>query len=116
MGTKDARDIGIVILIDETYHIEIDNLKNHSLYKKVTTQTGANKGKEYFIAIGHYANVASALKSMLQDMVVNTRQTLTIEEYIYELEQTYQRIFTQLEQIGDRITKKVAIVKNRKEV
>ena len=116
MGTKDARDIGIVILIDDTYHIEIDNLKNHSLFKKTIYQKGNNRGKEYFIAIGHYSNVASALKSMLQDMVVNTRQTLTIEEYIYELEQTYQRIFTQLEQIGDRITKKVAIVKNRKEV
>ncbi len=116
MGTKDARDIGIKILIDDIYHIEIDNLKNHSLYKKTIYQTGKNIGKEYFIILGHYANVASALKSMLQDMVVNTNQTLTIEEYIYELEQTYHRIFTQLDQVGDRITKKVAIVKNRKEV
>ncbi len=114
MGTKEARDMGIKILIDDTYHIEIDGMRNHTLYKKTITKSGGKVGKEYFVALGYYSNVAMALKSMLQDMLVSTNQTLRIEEYIYELEQTYERLFKNLDQIGDRITKKISYVKQGK--
>jgi len=105
----------LIIDVNKNYYIELDLNKNHSLYRKMTVKKeGSTKGQEYGFAIGHYSNVASALKALLHDTIVTSDQVeehITLEQYIYELEKIYERIFADIDMIGKRLKDKIIELK-----
>lgn len=104
---KEKEITRIKIYIDENYHIEIDNYKNHTLYKRGIFLRGKNVGKETFTILGYYSNTANALKAYLQDTIISEKKELGIKEYIELLETKIKTAFEKLETIGDRIDLKI---------
>jgi hypothetical protein len=102
-----AKDLKTVVLINDEYLIEIDTMGNHTLYKKKIYKEGNNVGSEYSEIIGYYSSISSALQAMLKQKLVSIQESLTLEEYLYELNKAYSEIVANLDKIGDRITKKI---------
>ena len=51
---------------------------------------------------------------MLKQKLVSIQESLTLEEYLYELNKAYSEIVANLDKIGERITKKIYETKGEK--
>jgi hypothetical protein len=93
----------IIINIDDTYRIQIDGFRNHTLYKRVITQSGKNKGQIRDEILGYCSSVSTALKTLMDDLLLQHKEIHSIEAYIKTLEELYEDILSKLDGIGERI-------------
>jgi hypothetical protein len=93
----------IIINIDDTYRIQIDGFRNHTLYKRVITQSGKNKGQIRDEILGYCSSVSTALKTLMDDLLLQHKEIHSIEAYIDTLEELYEDILSKLDGIGERI-------------
>jgi hypothetical protein len=93
----------IIINIDDTYRIQIDGFRNHTLYKKILIQNGKNKGQIRDDILGYHPSIATALKRLMEDLLLEHKEIHSIEAYIKTLEELYEDILSKLDGIGERI-------------
>ena len=87
----------MIIKLDDTYRIEIDGLKNHTLYKKSTYVNGKNIGEQYENVIGYFNSIPSAVRRYIVELTDDNDLTLTLQEYIGRYEKISKEV---LERIG----------------
>ncbi len=87
----------MIIELDNTYRIEIDGLKNHTLYKKQIYASGENVGKKYEIILGFFNGVPSAVKRYIIELTDDNDLVLTLREYVERYEKISKEV---LERIG----------------
>jgi hypothetical protein len=80
------------IILDNNYHIEVDSVLNHTLYKKGYVQSGENKGKETFTPIGYYSSVASAVKRYINSTIVDETVETDLKGYVKRIEKKYDEL------------------------
>lgn len=82
------------VIIDDDYFIRIDSY-NHTLYER--TDRVDRKGNPVNKSLGYYVNVAHAVKSLTEHIVLNRNNKLVLEDYIVALKRENDRILEALD-------------------
>jgi len=104
MGGKQVDKV--VIVIDDVYRIEVDNLHNHTLYKNVDTKDtkGELTGNQSKVILGYCPSVAVALRRYVEDVALeNGTVYQNVEQYIEHLNKVYERVLELTNDIGSRV-------------
>ena len=72
--------------LSDTFFIELDENRNHTLKEKKVYEKGKNIGKTYDLVLGYFPNMQSAVWRYLTYVVLEEHEIKTLKDYIERLE------------------------------
>ena len=104
----------VVIEIDDVYRIELDTMRNHTLYQKYEVKSGENQGKYNERVLGYYTNIRNALQEITTQELLGDSQgkVYNFKEFVEAYDKVIERLDNMLDKHSERI--KVEYTKKRK--
>ena len=103
------------IIINETYDLVLDNLRNHIPVRKRLIENGKDAGNYYDVVLGYHTNFESAFKAILNDMQVQEAENVkgTLSDFLDLFNKTNAKLLADLQKVAVDFKKHVKKEKSK---